>query len=468
MTEIRRADSSDGSTQPIWRNREFILLWTAQAISQTAQNALWYGILVLVQHKSHSTTHLSLAIMTLIVPSVLFGVIAGVYVDRWDKRGVLIASNVLRGVLTLGYLAFGDLLFFVYVVNFLFSSVGQFFAPAEAAMIPAVVSPRRLLEANSLFHLTFTASQLIGLVLIGPLVVGIIGVDALFIVCACLLVLCGGLCWPLPSQRGEVKAVRSQRLAELRRDVAEVGRFIRGNAVVQWAIGVWTLGAVLGIVVAALAPGFAVDVLGVRAEDSVFVLAPAGVGMVGCTALLSRVGHRLDKYRLVNAGLIVVSLSIFALGLLGPVWRRLYGLPELDGFDPHHVGGPLAVTMIVALIAGCGFVSMIVPAQTIIQEWAPVAIRGRVFSVQFMLSNVLSVLPLLFMGGLADIIGVARTLTLLGLVLFGVTAISIQVSRANSRAALSPGGLEPSALGPEGSSQADVLAGPQPTNSALP
>jgi MFS family permease len=74
---------------PIWRNREFALLWAAQAISQTAQNALWYGILVLVQHKSNSNTHLSLAIMTLIVPSVLFGVIAGVYVDRWDKRLVL-------------------------------------------------------------------------------------------------------------------------------------------------------------------------------------------------------------------------------------------------------------------------------------------------------------------------------------------------------------------------------------------
>ncbi|MFN0071778.1 MAG: MFS transporter, partial [Chloroflexota bacterium] len=213
------AISAQERAEPIWRNREFVLLWAAQAISQTAQNALWYGILVLVQHKSNSNTHLSLAIMTLIVPSVLFGVIAGVYVDRWDKRVVLIGSNLIRGVLVVGYLVLGDLLALVYVVNFVFSSVSQFFAPAEAAMIPGVVSKRRLLEANSLFHLTFTASQLIGLVLIGPLVVNLAGEDALFLVCGALLLLCGGLCWPLPSQPGEPSIAGTQKIKEFWADL---------------------------------------------------------------------------------------------------------------------------------------------------------------------------------------------------------------------------------------------------------
>src|SRR6476619_5235343 len=93
--------------QSTWRNRHFLLLWLAQAISQTAQNAIWYGIVVLVQQRSHSSTLLSVAVLTLIIPSVIFGVLAGVYVDRWDKRVVLIATNVLRGGVAFAYGLFG-------------------------------------------------------------------------------------------------------------------------------------------------------------------------------------------------------------------------------------------------------------------------------------------------------------------------------------------------------------------------
>src|SRR6266536_5005523 len=110
----------------IWRNRNFLLLWLAQAISQTAQNAIWYGIVVLVQQRSHSSTQLSLAVLTLIIPSVVFGVLAGVYVDRWDKRKVLIATNVTRGVIAFSYAAFGLAalpLGLLFVINFLFSTV---------------------------------------------------------------------------------------------------------------------------------------------------------------------------------------------------------------------------------------------------------------------------------------------------------------------------------------------------------
>src|ERR1700730_15176149 len=130
--------------QSIWRNKDCLLLWLAQAISQTAQNAIWYGIVVLVQRRSNSSTQLSVAVLTLIIPSVIFGVLAGVYVDRWDKRVVLIATNVIRGGIAFSYAPFGLVpgltLGRLFVINFLFSTVGQFFAPAETAMIPTVVA----------------------------------------------------------------------------------------------------------------------------------------------------------------------------------------------------------------------------------------------------------------------------------------------------------------------------------------
>src|SRR6202165_2284070 len=124
----RRATSGRAvaGEQSIWRNREFLLLWLAQGISQTAQNAIWYGIVVLVQQRGHSSTLLSLAVLTLIIPSVTFGVLAGVYVDRWDKRVVLIATNLIRGTIAFSYGLFGwmpDLSIGVlFMINFLFST----------------------------------------------------------------------------------------------------------------------------------------------------------------------------------------------------------------------------------------------------------------------------------------------------------------------------------------------------------
>src|SRR5437870_7772108 len=235
-----REGVSGPSQQSIWRNRDLLLLWLAQAISQTAQSAIWYSIVVQVERLSHSSTQLSLAILTLIIPSVIFGVLAGVYVDRWDKRTVLIATNLIRGGIAFLYAGFSVFTFWplslLFVINFVFSTVGQFFAPAETAMIPTVVGRNRLLQANSLFHLTFTASQLVGLVVLGPLLTKIGGVDGLFVSMAAAIVLCGALVWPLPSTRGvhdpSVPANEQEAIRAVWHEVQDIWHFVfRARAV---------------------------------------------------------------------------------------------------------------------------------------------------------------------------------------------------------------------------------------------
>ncbi len=430
----------------IWRNRNFLLLWLAQAISQTAQNAIWYGIVVLVQHRSNSSTQLSVAVLTLIIPSVVFGVLAGVYVDRWDKRTVLIATNVIRGGIAFSYALFGLLpglpLSLLYIINFLFSTVGQFFAPAETAMIPVVVSRSRLLQANSLFHLTFTASQLIGLVVLGPLLAKVVGTDGLFVSMALAIVLCGALVWPLPSRRGEhdpgVPASGEEAVRGVWRDVQDIGHFVLRDRVISLAMVQWTIGAILGLVVATLVPGFAERLLHVSAEDAVFVMAPAGIGMVAGTALLNRWGDRFDKHFLTNVGLFTVAACLALTGGLAFVVAfvtngnpPLISLPWLG-----EVSVLVPAVMGLALIAGFGFVATMVPAQTYLQERAPVDLRGRVFAVQLMLSNFASIVPLLLLGGLADVIGVDKTLVFIGVLIAVAGGISLWI--APGRAPWSP------------------------------
>lgn len=420
----------------LWRNRHFLLLWLAQAISQTAQNAIWYGIVVLVEQRTHSTAQLSVAVLTLIVPSVIFGVVAGVYVDRWDKRLVLVATNVLRGGVAFAYVAYAANSTFplalLFVVNFAFTTIGQFFAPAEAAIIPGIVPRARLLQANALFHLTFTASQLAGLVLLGPLIAKLAGAEGIFAAMAVAIVACGALVWPLPSQPPAHRGVVAPRMSGtgdavthrtgrdaiygVWQDVRVVGSFVFSNRVVALALIQWTLGAILGLVVATLLPGFGQRLLRVRPEDAVFVLAPAGVGMVVGTALLNRWGQLIDKHFLAKTGLWVIAVCLGTIGGAAMLLEVVLAgnIPLIDLPVLGEVSGLVPLVMALALVAGFGFVAVMVPTQTYLQEQAPAMLRGRVFAVQQMLANLASILPLLVLGGLADLIGADRTLLLIG------------------------------------------------------
>jgi MFS family permease len=436
---VSRGVARTGPTETsIWRNRDFLLLWLAQAISQTAQNAIWYGIVVQVQRLSNSSTQLSLAVLTLIIPSVIFGVLAGVYVDRWDKRTVLIATNLIRGGIAFSYAAFGVFaalpLSLLFLINFVFSTVGQFFAPAETSMIPSVVGRPRLLQANSLFHLTFTASQLAGLVVLGPLLAKLVGVDGLFVGMAAAIVVCGGLVWPLPRTGGEhdptVPSSEREAIRGVWQDVRDIWHFVFRDRIVALAMVQWTIGAILGLVVATLVPGFAQRLLHVRVEDVVFVMAPAGVGMVAGTAVLNRWHDRIEKHFLTNLGLGAVAGCLSLVGGLAVVTSILTAgnppLIELPGLGMVSVLVP--AIMALALVAGLGFVSIMVPTQTFLQERAPVELRGRVFAVQLMLSNLASIVPLLLLGGLADLIGVDKTLVLIGVLIAAATGISVRMA----------------------------------------
>jgi MFS family permease len=84
--------------------------------------------------------------------------------------------------------------------------------------------------------------------------------------------------------------------------------------------------------------------------------------------------------------------------------------------------------MLVGLVAGFAFVAIFVPAQTIMQERTPMALRGRLFAVAMVLSNLASIGPLLLAGAIADVLGVARAFTLLGLTLFAISAASVRAS----------------------------------------
>ena len=148
------------------RNRPFLALWSAQVLSMTAANALTSALIVLVAELTRSNTSSSFLILLAIVPAVLFGIFAGVFVDRSDRRLVLITTNALRAIAVSVILVFGQDVLTAYAVNFLVAAVTVFFVPAEAATIPTIVRKSDLLVANSLFTFTFNGTFLLGFIIL--------------------------------------------------------------------------------------------------------------------------------------------------------------------------------------------------------------------------------------------------------------------------------------------------------------
>ena len=166
---------SEESALAVFRNRPFLLLWIAQAATQIGGNMVIFGLTVIISKATGSVSAVSALILTFLVPAVLFSAVAGVFVDRLDRRLVLIVTNVLRGAAFVAVFLVGNNLILIYLLNIFISTVTVFFAPAEAAMIPKLLPKRQLLAANGIFTLTLNAAFALGFALLGPLVVKIAG-----------------------------------------------------------------------------------------------------------------------------------------------------------------------------------------------------------------------------------------------------------------------------------------------------
>ena len=414
---------------PVLANRPFRKLWFAQWLSQSSMSTINFVLIVLVERLTGESVHLGLMIFSFSLPAVIFSPVTSLVVDRLPKKYVLVASNLLRAVIVLSYLVVlhlsagrsnGLVLLTLYTITFIMSTVGQFFNPAEAASIPFLVGRNHLMAANSLFSLTLALSQVIGLVILGPLAVKLIGIQPAFTLIACLYLAAAVLLSGLPHDKATAShATAHGNWEQAKRELKEGAGFVIHDRFIAATMLHLTLIASVVLVLVMLAPGIASRVLHLAPEDAIVVFAPAGIGMLLAAALLGRRGNTEQKQRLVRIGMIGTILGFALLGVLA--WRfeatnqRLILDASVMRLPPASAA-LIVATVMVSFILGLSISGVNIVSQTLMHEHTPERLRGRVFTVQFMLNNLVGIPPMVAIGALADWIGIPR-------VLVGVSAL---------------------------------------------
>src|ERR687894_3165064 len=197
-----------GAAGPVFRNRGFVYLWSAQTMSQLASNMVLAALIATVVTTTGSLTANAVLILTFLVPAVLFSTLGGILVERGDAKVIMLATNVVRAVGTVLFIFVAPttstaIVPLVYLINFVVATATAVFAPAELTSIPRIVDRRHLMAANSVFVLTINATFAIGFGFLGPLVLNVLGATAVYVVVALMFALAAVAIIPLPSVKPE-------------------------------------------------------------------------------------------------------------------------------------------------------------------------------------------------------------------------------------------------------------------------
>lgn len=165
------------------RQRNFAFLWFGQLISLTGDWVLFVALPFYIYSLTGSTFATGLMFIVQTIPRLVFGSVAGVFVDRWNRKYTMLATELTQAfvLLPLFFVHSQAWLWIVYVFAFTESAISQFFIPAKSAIIPHLLDEAHLLAANSLNSLSQELTRLVGPFL-GGILLGLLGLNSVIIV----------------------------------------------------------------------------------------------------------------------------------------------------------------------------------------------------------------------------------------------------------------------------------------------
>ncbi len=411
--------------------KPFLYLILSEFFSQISMNIFNFILLIVVFSIARSNSAVSGVVIAFTFPTIIFGILAGVLVDKWNKKKVLFLTNLLRALMVLPLFLLHGNLFFIYAVTFAVSIVTQFFIPAETPMIPVLVKRKYLLSANAIFGVVMYSSIFLAYALSGPILY-LFGKQNVFVFLAAFFLIAAFFAFVIKVKKKEaisptlpVENIGLSFSSEIRTLVALVSK----TKTLYHALFSLTLAQILIYVLAVIGPGYAQSILKIPIESFPFLfVTPAVIGMSLAALILGSILYKKSKTYLTKLGLLILGIAI----LLLPYGDKLTSrdiVQFLNLYLPMFLQiNVLHIMIFLAFIIGFATAFVFVPANTILQEETSDESRGKIYGLLNSLVGVLSFVPVVAVGGLADIIGVKAVISAIGLIVLVVAGIRIFIT----------------------------------------
>ncbi|MEJ7843378.1 MAG: MFS transporter [Rubrobacter sp.] len=374
-----------GLNGPLLSNRRFVQLWIGQAASFVGDGVSMVALVILVVEITGSASAVGGALVARLLPT-LAGPFFGVLADRFDRRVILVSTDLVRALLAVGLVFVRDLVI-LYALIFLMGAARSLFNPTVRAAFPSVVGGGDLTRANSLISTTFSVSIMVGPALGGLLVAGG-GVRVAFLLDAATFLLSAALLYRVPLPSAGVESGEGF-FAELK---AGLGYLAGARVPLAMVAGAFL--TVLATDLATPAEVFlARGTFGTGDAGYGLLVGVWGAGMVVGSVCMGVLGERVRLLPIYFVGVLAWAIALVGTGL-SPVF---------------------AVALGALAIAGVANGIDNVVTDTILQTRVPDAFLGRVFSVRFTGYGAAEALAYPAGGLLVDSLGARQTYLLSGL-----------------------------------------------------
>ena len=401
----------------VLRNRDFSKLWLGQLISNVGSSVGSLALLFFAFALTGSELAMAGLAMMQILPMVLFSGMIGVYIDRWDRKKIMIAADIVRAVATFLYPFVGIFPSFVspltwlYILAFVYATSNAFFFPARSASIPRLVEREDLVTANSLSQMTY---QIVALVFtpLGGALMAFVAPDYFigFMIDASTFIASGVVLVTIRTSLIPEKVPDIDR--SFTREMKEAVGLIRRNSIVSFLLLIFTALMLLGGMLNALIVPFYQGELGF--DELLFSLIMSGSAVSGviAAAILGQKSEIKRPFFLMMLALVVVGVAF-----------------SLLSFVP--AGGFLFALLLMSVV-GAVNVAIGVPNAAIMQEIIEDKMRGKVFSFQSVMINTAQLTGMAIAGVWAESVSSSRPPIFVagfGAIIIGVIGFALVISR---------------------------------------
>jgi len=402
------------------RNKNFFLLWLGQIISQFGDRLNQMALIAFIFNRAPgSTFELAKIISITIIPVFVIGPIAGIYVDRWDRRKTMFICDLIRAVLVCSipfFLIDKNSVVPLYVVVFLVFCIGRFFVPAKMSIIPDLVKKEDLLLANSLVNTTGMIAAALGLG-IGGILVEIVGVKGGFFIDAATFLISSILIFfvkphkLLKVQPKDVLDVSKEIVSVIREsvidDLKSVISFLRNQKHIRRTLDIlFILWAALGsvyVVIIVFIQGVFTSVVKDLGILAVFL----GCGLFFGSLIYGKLGKGLSYFRMIFISLIFCGLSLLAFTMLS------YYLTSF------------ILTSLLAFIVGISAAPIMIAVNTLVHEVTGKEMMGKVFSAIEIIVHFAFLIFMFFASAVAERIGQYYMLIIIGVIICFVGLVGL-------------------------------------------